>query len=734
MKLLFLTDEFPPSFGGGIGMYVDTISQLLAQIGHQVTVLTADQMDGIEHPETHRTIVRFKRCEGEETLRLGYQVTLYKKYLEYTLRLIDQSGVPDIIEIADFNAIGYYVIQAKYLGEPRLQSAKIVVHCHTPSFEVNRIDRNAEYRFPNYWIGQMEKFCMRAADALLTQSEFLRDRLLPYTNGKEITVIPLPYRFEKQRKEYQCGDYLLYTGRLEYRKGIWNILPQMVRLWEEGERVQLVLLGGDVFYEPSGRMMGDMIREKYGSWIDKGLLQLKEKVPLDEMNELIAGSRAVIIPSLYENYPYTNVIAMSNHVPVIVSRQGGQSEAVSADGRNGFIFDWEIADDFYHTIIRVLACSEKELRVIGENGYQRIRECCSPENNIPIRVRYYERVLQQEGRQENYPFAQMMKKAPLPDDIAASKEVRGMLSVVIPYFNMGRTIDETIESIHSADYTNREIILFDDGSTEEESVCKAQRIAEKYRDVKLVRTRNRGLASVRNAACAMARGEFICFIDSDDTVSPHYFSRCIELLRRYKNASYVYSWMQYFEGSDATWVTFDTELPYICAQNMLPAMAVSRTKEYLAFGHNHTDMEYGLEDYDGWLGMIEHGCFGICIPDTLTQYRVRSNSMARSLNRNAAMYMRKLLVEHHSKLFEQYGKEIYTLLLYNGTTLDWETPVSEWENSESEKLRAEIRAIKNRRGYQLMDLLSRKIYGNKLGRYLRYRLLPALRRIKQPQG
>ena len=727
MKFLFLTDEFPPSFGGGIGMYVDTISQLLAQAGHSVTVLTSDQTDRVEKPELNRTIVRFRRRGGMETEKLGYFVTLYKDYLTHTLRLIEQNGPFDVIEMTDFNAIGYYVIQAKYLGEPGLQNTKMVVHCHTPSFEINRIDRNADMRFPNYWIGQMEKFCLRAADALLTQSEFLRGKLLPYTNGKDISVIPLPYRFPETRLAYQCGDYLLYTGRLEYRKGIWNLLSQMEKLWEEGERMKLVLLGSDVFYKPKGKMMGDMIRERYARWIAEGLLSLKNKVPLAEMNDLIAGSRAVIIPSLYENYPYTNVIAMSNGVPVIVSKQGGQSEAVLEDGRNGFIFDWDKKDDCYRVVKKALSCSSEEMRQIGENGYQRIWKCCCRENNLPVRIRFYEEVIRQQKPRDVYPFAQQVQKDTLPENATQAECIPGMISIVIPFYNMAKTVEETVQSILKSDYTNREIILFDDGSTQKESIEKAEEMAFKYSEVRLVRVKNGGLASVRNAGSALAKGEFLCFVDSDDTVSPDYFSKCIKLLNRYQNVSFVYSWMQYFEGSNDIWTTFDTELPYIAAQNMLSAMAVSRKKEYLAFAHNHTDMEYGLEDYDGWLGLIEHGCYGLCIPETLTQYRIRSSSMARSLNRDAAMEMRKQLVWHHPKLFEQYGKELYMLLLYNGTTISWEKPTSEWENAETEKLRAEINAIKARRGYRLMDALSRKVYGNKLGRFLRYQLLPKFR-------
>ena len=169
-------------------------------------------------------------------------------------------------------------------------------------------------------------------------------------------------------------------------------------------------------------------------------------------------------------------------------------------------------------------------------------------------------------------------------------------------------------------------------------------------------------------------------------------------------------------------------MPYIAAQNMLPAMAVSRKNEYLAFAHNHTDMEYALEDYDGWLGMIEHGCYGVCIPESLTQYRVRSDSMARSLSKAAALEMRHQLVLHHPKLYEQYGKELYSLLLFNGTPIHWELPTKGWENSEVEKLRAEINAMKSRKSYRLIDALSRKVYENKIIGYARSHFLTKRKR------
>ena len=376
MKIWFVTDEFPPSFGGGIGMYVDIASRGLADAGHQVIVVTADTCSKHEQISNNLIHHRFLRPDNEQSAKLGYYITLYQAYYRQVANLIDRLGKPDIIELPEYNAIGYYILQAKHLGEARFQGIKMVVHCHTPNFELAAVNRTPEYAFPMYWIGRMEMFCMKAADALLTQSQFLHDHLLPYAGEKTFDVIPLPYHFHETGCRYQCGQHLLYAGRLEYRKGVYQLLKPMAKLWEEGEKTPLVLVGGDVMFSPKGQTIGDMIRQKYSRWIEAGLLVMKDKVPPDELERQYAESKAIVIPSIYENYPYTNVMAMANGVPVIVSRQGGQAEAVEKHGINGFIFDWDQPDDCYRVLKEALSKSDDELKIIGENGYQRIRSCC----------------------------------------------------------------------------------------------------------------------------------------------------------------------------------------------------------------------------------------------------------------------------------------------------------------------------------------------------------------------
>jgi len=736
MKIWFLTDEFPPNYGGGIGMYVDMVSRGFAEAGHDITVITADEKARVETITEHLRYVRFCRPTGAEKERLGYFTTLLKAYYQQTLQSIEQLGVPDAIELPEYNAIGYYLLQAKHLGKKQLQHIKLIVHCHTPSFELMRINRSPEYAFPIYWIGQMERYCLSAADALLTQSTFLHDRLVAYTGEKRFEVIPLPYRIHSSQLPYQCGKHFLYAGRLEYRKGVWQLVRQMAKLWEQGDQTPLMLVGGDVYFEPTGKTIGTMIQEKYGHWIENGLLTLHDKVPPAELERLMSQARAVIVPSIYENYPYINIMAMANHVPVIVSRQGGQAEAVEQDGINGFIFDWDKPDDCLLTLQRVIALDEQTLRTIGENGYRRICACCDVTSNISRREAFYQEILEQPDHITPYPFLSPQIQNALPREIEESQEIPGMLSVVIPYYNLGNTVEETILSVLHSDCDRQmlEIILLDDGSMEPASIAKAEEMAQKY-PLHLERIPNGGLANARNTGIHLAHGEYVCFLDADDTVQPSYFTRCLEVLKLQENVSYVYSWVQYFEGSQDIWVTFDTSFPYFCAQNQLTCMAVVRRKDYLAFGLNHREMEYGLEDYDGWLGLAENGRLGVCIPEPLVNYRVRQASMARSMSLKAIMYLRSRLRNFHPALYQRYGDELYLLVMQNGSNICWNNPLSYSATAlqngslpEIAVLQAELNAIKRRRGYRVMDKLATTLYRNRVIHALRFRLLPKLRR------
>lgn len=107
---------------------------------------------------------------------------------------------------------------------------------------------------------------------------------------------------------------------------------------------------------------------------------------------------------------------------------------------------------------------------------------------------------------------------------------RGLLSIVVPTYNVAPYLRASLGSILRQTYRNIEVIVIDDGSTDGSGRI-ARAIARRDPRVRVVRQGNRGLGAARNAGARLARGEFITFIDSDDTVSRHSFRPVIDALR-----------------------------------------------------------------------------------------------------------------------------------------------------------------------------------------------------------
>ncbi len=679
MKIWFLTGEFAPDFGGGIGTYVENCAKMFAEAGDDVTVIVRSLGPNKEEmtKEGYR-VVRFTQGEGEYYTYLGYDNALAYQYYEVIMNLIDKYGKPDVLEMQEYNAYGQYIIQNKLVLNEKLKDIPLVVHLHTPSFETLKINQFNTYEAPFYWIGEMEKFCIKGADALLCPSQFLADKL-QYLTDTPIKVINLPFdidqeEFDKYKDVNPSSNdkkTFLYFGRTEYRKGVIQMLKGAEKLWKKGLDFKIKIIGGDTKLESKGTFIGEDLKKKYAKYIEEDKLEILGPIPHLELIPHILSANAVIIPSLYENFPNTCIYAMWLGRPVLVSKSGGQAEMVKESGKNGIIFDWDIKDDFENKLEQMINMNDKDAQEMGENAKIRIHDLCNMEKNIQLRREFFEEVIKHKKQMKTeFPFVEEMPKDSYVKTYDGEKD---LISVVIPYYNLGKTLPETIESIKQSTYKNYEIIIVNDGSTDEESI-EVLKNYENDPEIRIIHIENQGLANARNVGAESAKGEFVAFIDADDKIDKTFYQKSIDILHQYTNVSYVYSWVKYFEGSEAVWPTFNTHIPYLLCANMLAAYAVIRKNDFLNFGKNRIKMEYGMEDYDGWVSLAEHGCLGVSIPELLNLYRVRKDSMSRAFNKKMRIYLYQVSRDGHEKIFEKYAKEVYMLLLTNGQPFYWNNP------------------------------------------------------------
>lgn len=112
-----------------------------------------------------------------------------------------------------------------------------------------------------------------------------------------------------------------------------------------------------------------------------------------------------------------------------------------------------------------------------------------------------------------------------------------MISIIVPIYNVENYIKECIDSILNQSYTNFELLLIDDGSTDSSfNICKKYESID--RRVKVYQKNNGGVSSARNMGLEKATGEWITFIDSDDYLLNNHFLEDLEKATHYLNIDY----------------------------------------------------------------------------------------------------------------------------------------------------------------------------------------------------
>ena len=130
-------------------------------------------------------------------------------------------------------------------------------------------------------------------------------------------------------------------------------------------------------------------------------------------------------------------------------------------------------------------------------------------------------------------------------------EKRPMISVIVPVYNTAPFLNRCVESILGQTYEHLQVILVDDGSTDESGgLCDQWAVRDPR--VQVIHQENGGLSAARNAGLEICTGEFVAFVDSDDYVFPEMYEKMLRRLRSHGAAMAVCQWQ--YEKPDGTWV------------------------------------------------------------------------------------------------------------------------------------------------------------------------------------
>jgi glycosyltransferase involved in cell wall biosynthesis len=212
-------------------------------------------------------------------------------------------------------------------------------------------------------------------------------------------------------------------------------------------------------------------------------------------------------------------------------------------------------------------------------------------------------------------------------------------SVIIAAYNSAQTIDDAIDSVLAQTRADFEVIVVDDGSTDE-TPSRVQRYAHDPR-VRLHRQDNAGPSAARNAGIALARGRYLGMLDSDDMWLPGYIERAVSALERHPEAGLVFAdaWIleqasgRFRNGTELSrrhmpehYIESEAALKLLVQFNFCASVMIPRQVLDYVGGHNLRLAQ--AEDYELCLRIIARG-YGAVPIGPLAIFRDRVDSLSK---------------------------------------------------------------------------------------------------------
>ena len=218
-----------------------------------------------------------------------------------------------------------------------------------------------------------------------------------------------------------------------------------------------------------------------------------------------------------------------------------------------------------------------------------------------------------------------------------------LITVVIPCYNHGAYLWEAIRSVENSGFSNCEIIIVDDGSTDPETRKVALEIqAAGYH---IILQKNQGVAASRNNAIRLAKGEFIIPLDADNRLLKPYFFKGLEILRQNPEVGVVYGDALIIGEKSGDWKNHPLVLEEMLFENYIDTCTIIRKSMWEQVGGYDSNAPVPTrQDYIFWLDCLKHDWKFVYLPEYCFEYRFLDGSEVRKYARISA---KRLLITEY---------------------------------------------------------------------------------------
>jgi glycosyltransferase involved in cell wall biosynthesis len=234
------------------------------------------------------------------------------------------------------------------------------------------------------------------------------------------------------------------------------------------------------------------------------------------------------------------------------------------------------------------------------------------------------------------------------------------VSFIIPYFNSGATIMETLNSIWIQSYTNYDVWIVNDGSTDINSI-EILKTLEGNPRIKLLDQENSGPSIARNNAIKQTKSEFIVPLDADDLILPNALETAMQVMMKDPKIGVVYGNFQSFGEVNEVKIQSEFSIQQQLLWNQIAACCLIRKSVFDTSGYYDPYLsKLGLEDWELWIRVYKSGFGFQKIEELFFAYRINSNSRTFVEANQRLEEIKQYVYKKHSALI----MEQYTALYY----------------------------------------------------------------------
>lgn len=339
MKVMFVTNEYPPYIYGGAGVHVEYLSKELAKLMEVEVRSFHDQ-----HYEKGNLVVDGKNPDASLFKGCPKELTSPLKAFYEGLVFNGDGVTADIVHCHTWYAHFAGILAKMLYGIPLV----VTVHSLEPLRPWKREQLGRGYDVSS-WV---EKTALEMADSVIAVSTSTKQdvlRLFPKIDPKKVDIV---YNGIDVNQYKETADpavlekygiradkpYVLFVGRMTRQKGLLYLLKAAKKLAPEA---QLVLCAGDADTPEMKAELEGLVNELKQT--RSGVVWIPEMISREEAIVLYSQATVFCCPSIYEPFGIINLEAMACGTPVVASAVGGITEVV-VDGETGYLVDADLSD------------------------------------------------------------------------------------------------------------------------------------------------------------------------------------------------------------------------------------------------------------------------------------------------------------------------------------------------------------------------------------------------------